>query len=282
MKKHLTIIKANRPWWELEVRDLIKYRDLVYLLIRRDFVTSYKQTVLGPFWIILQALVGSAVFTVVFGKIANIPTDGHPSFLFYLCGMLSWQYFASVYGIGCNALQSNLPIFSKVYFPRLIPPLSQSMFAVFNWLVQLVVLFIAMFLFRLSFPETNTGPKFEAFFLPFLVLQSALLGLGIGFIVSATSVKYRDLSRVAGMATQFLMYASPVIYPVSEIPEKYQPYLAVNPLTFIVETYRELLLGHSTGCSLDFAVPSILISLIIFGFGLALYNRTQRNYVDFV
>ena len=266
----------------MEFNEVFNYKDLIFLLIRRDFVTSYKQTILGPLWIILQALIGSAVFTVVFGKIANISTDGHPAFLFYLCGMLSWQYFSSVYGVGCNALQSNLPIFSKVYFPRLIPPVSQAFFLLFNLIIQISVLFLAIFMFRLNYPDINSGPQISAFLLPFLVLQSALLGLGIGFIVSSASVKYRDLSRVAGMATQFLMYASPIIYPISEIPQKYQAYLAWNPLTFIVETYRELLLGHSTGCSLKYAIPSVLFTLIIFALGLALYNRTQRSYVDFV
>ena len=282
MKKNFTVIEANRPWWDMEYKDFFKYKDLLYLLIRRDFVTSYKQTILGPLWIVLQSLVGSAVFTVIFGNIANISTDGHPSFLFYLCGMLSWQYFANVYGVGCNALQSNINLFSKVYFPRLIPPLGQAFFLIFNLIVQLAVLLLAIYMFRLHYPETNSGPKIEVLFLPFLVLQSALLGLGMGFIVSATSVKYRDLSRLAGMTTQFLMYASPVIYPISEIPEKYKPYLAWNPLTFIVESYRELLLGHSTACSTEFAIPSIIVALIIFATGLALYNRTHRTYVDFI
>lgn len=282
MKKNFTVIKAKRPLWDLELTNLWHYKDLIFLLIRRDFVTSYKQTILGPVWIILQALVGSAVFTVIFGKIANISTDGHPTFLFYLCGMLSWQYFASVYGAGCHSLQGNLALFSKVYFPRLIPPLSQALFLVFNLLVQLIVLFMAIYMFRVHYPETNSGPQLSAVFLPLLILQSALLGLGIGFIVSASSVKYRDLSRIAGMATQFLMYASPVIYPISEIPEQYKTFMAWNPLTFIVETYRELLLGHSTGCAWEFAIPSICTTLILFVLGLLAYNKTQRTYVDFV
>ena len=266
----------------MEFKEVFNYKDLIFLLIRRDFVTSYKQTILGPFWIILQALLGSSVFTVVFGKIANISTDGHPAFLFYLCGMLSWQYFSSVYGVGCNALQSNLPIFSKVYFPRLIPPVSQAFFLLFNLIIQISLLFLAIYMFKLKYSDITSGPQISAFLLPFLILQSALLGLGMGFIVSSASVKYRDLSRVAGMATQFLMYASPVIYPISEIPEKYKLYLAWNPLTFIVESYRELLLGHSTGCSTEFAIPSIVVSLIIFTLGLALYNSTQRTYVDMI
>ena len=281
MKRHHIKIEANRPWWDLELQELIKYKDLIYLLIRRDFVTSYKQTILGPLWVLLQSLVGSAVFTVVFGKIANISTDGHPAFLFYLCGMLSWQYFASVYGAGCSALQSNLTIFSKVYFPRLIPPVSQAFFLVFNLVVQLAILFLASFLFGLSYPEINSGPKLEAFLFPLIVLQIAILGLGVGFIVSAVSVKYRDLSKVAGMTTQFFMYVSPVIYPVSEIPEKYQSIAVWNPLTFIIEASRELLLGHSTACTLRFAIPSILVSIFIFTLGLTFYNRTQRTYIDF-
>ena len=171
-------------------------------------------------------------------------------------------------------------IFQSI-FPTTNSPLSQAMFLVFNLLVQLTVLFIAIYVFRIHYPETNSGPQLSAVFLPLLVLQSALLGLGIGFIVSASSVKYRDLSRIAGMATQFLMYASPVIYPISEIPEQYKSYMAWNPLTFIVETYRELLLGHSTGCTLNFAIPSVLSTIIIFVFGLSLYNRVQRTYVDF-
>ena len=175
MKKFQTLIEANRPWWDLEFKNLIEYRDLLYLLIRRDFVTSYKQTILGPFWVILQALAGSAVFTVIFGKIANIPTDGHPSFLFYLCGMLSWQYFASVYGAGCNSLQSNLPIFSKVYFPRLIPPLSQAVFLLFNLFIQLLVLFFAIYMFRLHYPDLKSGPQIIAIFLPFFFLKEPLL-----------------------------------------------------------------------------------------------------------
>ena len=202
--------------------------------------------------------------------------------MFYLCGNLSWQYFASVFGIGSNALQSNVGLFSKVYFPRLIPPISQSISALLNFVIQLVVLFIAIYLFRTHLTGITTTPSGWVWLLPILVLQTALLGLGIGFIISATSVKYRDISRLAGMFTQFLMYASPIIYPVSEIPLKYQPYLAYNPLTFIVESYRFLLLGHSTACNLKFAIPSILITLAIFCLGCIAYNLTQRTYVDYV
>jgi len=276
------IIKPNRSLWDLEIKDFFKYKDLLYLLVRRDFVTSYKQTILGPFWVIIQALAGSAVFTVIFGKIAGIPTDGHPAFLFYLCGNMVWQYFAVVFGLGSNALQSNIGLFSKVYFPRLIPPLSQAFSSLLNFFIQLLVLLLAIGVYRSSYPAAATGPSHLIFLLPLLILQSAVLGLGLGFIISATSVKYRDLSRLAGLFTQFIMYASPIIYPISEIPNKYQTLLAYNPLTFIVESYRYLLLGHATGCKWEFAIPSVLITLVIFFLGVILYNHTQRTYVDYV
>ena len=278
----ITIIKAKRSWFDLEFVDFLKYKDLLFLLIRRDFVISYKQTILGPFWVIAQALLGSAIFTVIFGKIANLSTDGHPAFLFYLSGMLGWQYFASVYGVGCNALQSNLMLFSKVYFPRLIPPVGQAIFAIFNFLIQLAVFFIAFVIYQKTTSSVLPLHLIGLIFIPLLLLQTIALGLGIGFIISALSVKYRDLSRVAGMATQFILYASPVIYPISEIPEKYQAFMAWNPLVFIIESYRKILLGHSTASTLEFALPSVGLTVVVFFIGLILYNKTQRTYVDYI
>lgn len=277
-----TLIKSNRSWLDLEFREIFQFKDLFILLIRRDFVTSYKQTILGPFWVVIQALAGSAVFTVIFGNIAGISTDGHPAFLFYLCGNMAWQYFAQVFGFGSNALQSNVGLFSKVYFPRLIPPLTQAFSSLLNFVIQLFILLLAISIYCSSNPASVTFPSPFIFLLPLLILQSAMLGLGVGFIISAISVKYRDLSRLAGLLTQFIMYASPIIYPISEIPAKYQVFMAYNPLTFIVETYRALFLGHATGCKVEFAIPSILITLGIFFIGVVLYNHTQRTYVDYV
>ena len=277
-----TLIKSNRSWLDLEFREIFQFKDLFILLIRRDFVTSYKQTILGPFWVVIQALAGSAVFTVIFGNIAGISTDGHPAFLFYLCGNMAWQYFAQVFGFGSNALQSNVGLFSKVYFPRLIPPLTQAFSSLLNFVIQLFILLLAISIYCSSNPASVTFPSPFIFLLPLLILQSAMLGLGVGFIISAISVKYRDLSRLAGLLPQFIMYASPIIYPISEIPAKYQIFMAYNPLTFIVETYRALILGHATGCKVEFAIPSILITLGIFFIGVALYNHTQRTYVDYV
>ena len=278
----VTHIKSNRSWCDLELTDFFRYKDLIYLLIRRDLVTSYKQTILGPLWVVIQALMGSAVFTVVFGNIAGISTDGHPTFLFYLSGMIGWQYFGSVLGIGSYSLQSNLGLFSKVYFPRLIPPISESVSALLNFVIQLLVYFLALWIYNQSFAQSTISLNYKILFIPLLILQTAILGLGIGFIISALSVKYRDLSRISGLFTQFIMYGSPVIYPVSEIPNKYQILMIWNPLSFIIESFREILLGHSTACNLTYAIPSVLLTLLLFSFGLVLYNKTQRTYVDFV
>ena len=269
----VTHIKSNRSWYDLELTDFFRYKDLIYLLIRRDLVTSYKQTILGPLWVVIQALMGSAVFTVVFGNIAGISTDGHPTFLFYLSGMIGWQYFGSVLGIGSYSLQSNLGLFSKVYFPRLIPPISESVSALLNFVIQLLVYFLALWIYNQSFAQSTISLNYKILFIPLLILQTAILGLGIGFIISALSVKYRDLSRISGLFTQFIMYGSPVIYPVSEIPNKYQILMIWNPLSFIIESFREILLGHSTACNLTYAIPSVLLTLLLFSFGLVLYNK---------
>ena len=194
---------------------------------------------------------------------------------------MAWQYFAQVFGLGIKCPASKCWIFSKVYFPRLIPPLTQAFSSLLNFVIQLVVLLLAIWIYRSTNTTAETGPSYLIFLLPLLVFQSAILGLGLGFIISATSVKYRDLSRLAGLFTQFIMYASPVIYPISEIPTKYQIYTAYNPLTFIVESYRALLLGSASGCKWEFAIPSILITLVIFVIGVILYNKTQRTYVDY-
>jgi len=277
-----TLIKSNRRLFDLELTDFFRYKDLLYLLVRRDLVTSYKQTILGPFWVVIQSLMGTAVFTVIFGEIAKISTDGHPSFLFYLSGMIGWQYFGSVMGLGACSLQANLNLFSKVYFPRLIPPISQSISALLNFVIQLLVFYLALLVHNQATSQAGITIDYKIIFIPLLVLQSAIFGLGIGFIFSALSTKYRDFSRISGQFTQLIMYGTPVIYPASAIPNQYEFLMMWNPLAFILESYREILLGHSTACNLEHALPSILVTLVIFFCGLVLYNKAQRTYVDFV
>ena len=282
MKKTITIIEANRPWWNIEFKEVFKYKSLFYFLIRRDFVTSYKQTVLGPVWVVVQALMGSAVFTIIFGKIAKLSTDGHPAFLFYLAGNLSWQFFGGVFGIGSNALQSNHNLFSKVYFPRIIPPIAQSFSIIINLIIHLLLFGISMYIYKYSFGDSTSGPNMWIIILPLIALQTLALGLGLGFILSSISIKYRDIGRLAGLMTQFIMYASPVIYPLSLIPDKYKFLSQINPLTFIVESYRFVLLGSAQGFNIVHAISSIGLTLVFLIIGIILYNKTQRSYVDYI
>ena len=282
MKSNFINIKAKKSLFDLELKEIFKYRDLFYFLIRRDFVSSYKQTILGPAWIVIQALLGSAIFTIIFGEIAGISTDGHPAFLFYLAGNLAWQFFSGVFAIGSNALQSNHNLFSKVYFPRLIPPFAQSSTMLINLLINLLLFAVSAYVYYYKTGVNPSSLNLGVILLPLITLQTLFLGLGVGVILSSISIRYRDLGRLAGLMSQFIMYASPVIYPISLIPDKYNFFISLNPLTFIVETYRFILLGKASGFSIEYAVPSLLITIVLFISGLLLYNKTQRSYVDFV
>ena len=212
-------IKASSNWLDINFREIWHYRDLLILLIRRDLVSQYKQTVLGPFWLLAQPLFGTGVFTVIFGMVAKLPTDGLPVFLFYQSGMLGWNYFANTYGSNSNALQANVGLFSKVYFPRMIPPLAVCITNLFTFSLHLILFLVVYTGFKLQLGEAATfGLSHSLFFLPLLVFQSALLAMGIGFLFSAVSVKYRDIGKLGGLIMQLFMYASPIIYPLSTVP----------------------------------------------------------------
>tara|TARA_B100000212_G_C27359017_1_gene527283 strand:- start:154 stop:1005 length:852 start_codon:yes stop_codon:yes gene_type:complete len=275
-------IRPSKGWCDINLKEIWQYRDLLILLIRRDFVAQYKQTVLGPFWLVAQPLLGTGVFTVIFGMVAKLPTDGLPVFLFYQTGMLGWNYFASTYGSNSNALQSNVGLFGKVYFPRIIPPVAVCVTNLFAFLLQLIVFMIVYMAFKIHLGENASfGITPYACFIPLLVFQSALLAIGVGLLMSALTVKYRDLAKVGGLVMQFLMYVSPIIYPLSEVPEKLKWIMMFNPLSFIVESYRVLLLGKGS-VSIELALSSVSITLVIAFLGIVLYDKTQRTYVDYV
>ena len=282
MKSNFINIKANKSLFDLELKEIFKYRDLFYFLIRRDFVSSYKQTILGPAWIVIQALLGSAIFTIIFGEIAGISTDGHPAFLFYLAGNLAWQFFSGVFAIGSNALQSNHNLFSKVYFPRLIPPFAQSSTMLINLLINLLLFAVSAYVYYYKTGVNPSSLNLSGYSSSIDYTSNFISRTWIRFILSSISIRYRDLGRLAGLMSQFIMYASPVIYPISLIPDKYNFFISLNPLTFIVEAYRFILLGKASGFSIEYAVPSLLITIVLFISGLLLYNKTQRSYVDFV
>ena len=264
---------------------LWRYRDLLLLMVWRDFSARYRQTILGPLWFLLQPLLMTLVFTVVFGRIAGLSTDGLPPLLFYLCGQLAWNYFAQNLTANSTTLSTNAGLFSKVYFPRLIVPLSAVISNLFAFLIEAAT-FAAFFLYFRHEP----GPHrffvdWRVVFLPLLLLQIALLSLGVGLLMSALTAKYRDLAHVTGLMVQVWMYLTPVILPLSVIlrkcPAHWQWLIALNPMASVVESFRLVLLGTGTVDPAWMAV-SVGMTLAILLAGLALFARVEMTFVDTV
>ncbi|OJX38356.1 MAG: ABC transporter permease [Chloroflexi bacterium 44-23] len=235
------IIAPRRHLLDLHLDDLWRYRDLVLLFVRRDFVAVYKQTVLGPLWYLIQPLLTTITFTFIFGQVAQLPTDGLPQFLFYMSGTVIWTYFADCIIKTSNTFVNNAQLFGKVYFPRLAVPVSILISNLITFGIQfgLFLVFMAFFALRGSVFHPNWWMLLS----PVLVFMMAGLGLGFGIIISSLTTKYRDLRFLVQFGVQLLMYATPVIYPVSAIPARFQPILLLNPMTPIVEAFRYAFLG---------------------------------------
>lgn len=275
-----TYIRANQAWWKINWRELFDYRDLLWFLIRRDFMTAYKQSILGPLWFIIQPLATTLVFTVIFGNIAGIGTDGVPSFLFYMCGMVMWNYFQGCLNDVSGTFLGNAHLFGRVYFPRLIVPIS----LVCKNLGQLVLnllMFLGFFLYFLGKPVSNLNPNMSILLTPVLVLQCVLTGMGAGLWLSSLTAKYRDLRYAMSFLSQLWMFATPIIYSTSKIPERWIWLIYLNPMSCVVVINRHAFLG--TG---DLEVPLLLsglaISTVLFVTGLLKFNKVQRNFIDTV
>ena len=279
---YCVVIEPNRSWFRLPWRDLLHYRDLWFLMVRRDFVAKYKQTVLGPLWFIIQPLFTTLMFTVVFGRIAKIPTDGLPPMLFYLCGTLAWGYFAQCVNGTSTIFVGNARLFGKVYFPRLIVPLATVTSGLFSFVIQLCT-FLGFWIFFKFF--TDAGANFTVtpylFALPLLLLQSAATGLGVGLWMSSLTAKYRDFSHLTSFMTQLWMYATPIVYPLSEVPERWRWVVRINPMTGIVETYRYAFLGAGS-MDLPTMLASGLLTVFVLVSGVLLFARTERTFIDTV
>ena len=278
----VTIIEASRGLLRIPWREMVQYRDLLFLLVRRDFVAQYKQTVLGPLWFILQPLITTFVFTVVFSKIARIPTDDLPPLLFYLCGMLAWSYFAGCLGHTSGVLTGYAGIFGKVYFPRLIVPLSIVLSRLIAFGVQLVT-FLAFLVYFKFFTAAGASihPRWAMLLIPALLVQSAVIGLGVGLWMAALTAKYRDFSFLAGFLTQLWMYATPVVYPLSLVPDKWKWVALANPMTGIVEAYRYAFFGVGV-LNPGYLGVSLAMGMLFLVTGLMLFNRAERTFIDTV
>jgi len=274
-------LRPNTSWLQLELKGIWHYRDLLSLLVWRDFVAKYKQTILGPLWFIVQPLMMTLVFTVVFAGVAKISTDGLPPLLFYLCGQLGWNYFAQNFNSNSATLVNNAGLFSKVYFPRLVVPLSSLVSNLFTFLIQAVT-FCAFFLyFKYGLHNDHFHLDWRVVFLPLLVLQSAALSLGLGLFMSALTAKYRDLVHLSPLLIQLWMYATPVIIPLSKFPEQWRWVVAINPMTSIVESFRLMLLGTGTVEPL-YMICSVSFTVVILVAGLLLFGKVEKTFVDTV
>tara|TARA_B100000287_G_C20616366_1_gene774184 strand:+ start:762 stop:1631 length:870 start_codon:yes stop_codon:yes gene_type:complete len=260
-------------------KELIKYKDLIYLLIKRDFTTYYKQTILGPLWYILQPLLNTIVFTVIFGNFAKIPTDGIPPFLFYLAGSVVWSYFSTCVQLTGNIFVTNSSLFSKVYFPRMTIPFANIVFSLVQFLIQFT--FFSAFLIYFSLNDFDFNLKPNILYTPLIIFHLAILCFGVGTLLSSLCSKYRDLSFVIGFGIQLWMFATPIVYPLSVVPEKYHLLMSLNPMTSIVECFRYIYLGTS---SVDIKVisTSIIVTLLFLFFGTKLFQKVEKNFIDTV
>jgi lipopolysaccharide transport system permease protein len=273
------IIQPKTRWFDLHLGDLWRYRDLMMLFVWRDFVASYKQTILGPFWHLLQPLISTLIFTVIFGEIARIPTDGLPPFLFYMCGLTAWNYFAACLTGTSGVFISNAGIFGKVYFPRLTVPVSIVISSLVKFGIQFA-LFIGFMIF-FSIRGSAIRPNLIILITPYLLLIMAALGLGVGIIISSLTTKYRDLQVLVGFGVQLLMYATPIVYPMSAVPEKYRWLILINPMTPIIETFRYAFLG-SGSFNVICLVFSTITTFILILLGILLFNRVEKTFMDTV
>lgn len=276
------VIQPNRSWFYIDWRGLLHYRDLLFLLVRRDFVSQYKQTVLGPIWLIVPSLLTTIAFTVIFNKVAKISTDGMPPMLFYLCGLLAWRYFTGCLNSTSNTLTANAGLFGKVYFPRLIVPLSVVVSNLFSFVINLITFLGFYFYFKCFTPVGMAiKPNLFIFALPLLILQTAAFGLGVGLWISALTAKYRDFSFLVGFFTGVGMYVTPIIYPMSIVPEKWRVLVALNPMAPIIESFKYTFLGTGT-INLNYLLISAVITIVVLLSGILIFNKVERTFIDTV
>ena len=273
------VIRSRSGWFDVNLGEIWRYRDLIALFVRRDFVAIYKQTILGPLWFLLQPLFSTLVFTVIFGQIAHIPTDGLPQILFYMSGLVAWNYFSGCLNSTSTTFTANASIFGKVYFPRLAVPVSIVIINLLTMAIQSVLLLSIIAYFYLKGAPIHM--TWQVVLIPVLILQMAALGLGLGILVSALTTRYRDLAFVMTFGVQLWMYATPIVYPLSQVPAHLYPFVAANPMTAIIETFRVALLGAGT-----FSSQALLLSmaetLVILVAGIIVFSRVEKSFMDTV
>ena len=279
-----TVIRPQNRWFDLRLHELFQYRDLIWLLVKRYFTLVYRQTILGPLWIVVQPLLTTTIFTVVFGNIAGLPTDGVPKFLFYMAGSILWQFFSNCLTETSKTFIENRNMFGKVYFPRLCMPISTVFSQLVNFMVQFVVflIFVAVYSAR---PDSAVSVNWRlVLFTPLLLLQIGLLGLGFGIMISSLTTRYRDLAMLVTFGTHLWMYASPVTYSSSMVADRFPaiyPFYQINPVTPIINLFRATYLGGSE-YSLGYSLLSVGITLLVMLIGIILFSHIEKTFMDTV
>lgn len=273
------VIEGKTSLFDLKFQEVWHYRDLLLMFVKRDFVSFYKQTILGPLWFFIQPLFTTIIFTFVFGNLAGLSTDGLPQPLFYLAGITAWNYFADCITKTSTVFKDNANIFGKVYFPRLIMPLSIVTSNLVRFGVQMLLFIGMMGYFWAVGADFRVTPAILLF--PVLIVLMALLGLGLGLIITAMTTRYRDLSFLVGFGVQLLMYMTTVIYPLSAAPEKYRWMIEMNPMTGIIEAFRYAFLGKGEFDATSLGYSS-LVTILILTLGIVIFNKTEKNFVDTV
>ena len=272
------VITSKRDLFDLRFGELWKYRDLIKMFVRRDIVSVYKQTVLGPFWFFISPFMTVLLFTFIFSKIAHIDTDGIPAPIFYLTGTTLWNYFQQCFLSSSNTFLANEGIFGKVYFPRLISPISTIISNLIKFFIQILVLII-LIAYYVIVEDYDLKLHSTLLLFPFLVFLMAGISLGIGLLTSAATSKYRDLQMFIGFGIGLLMYATPIIYPISQVPENYRALLMLNPIAPIIETFRYSIFGIGEFSFSALAYSSFVMVVVLFS-GIVIFNQVEKSFMD--
>ena len=276
------VITPQKNLLDVNLKEIWRYRDLIFLFVKRDFVAVYKQTVLGPLWFVIQPIFTTLIFTVIFGQLASIPTDGLPQVLFYMCGISTWNYFSECFTKTSNTFVSNANIFGKVYFPRLVLPISTVISCLLKFFIQFSLFLI--FLIYYIYMGANVTPNTHIIVFPFIILIMAGLALGLGIIISSLTTKYRDFQFLVVFGVQLLMYATPIVYPLSLAKEKLGDYYWVaklNPMSSIIEATKYAFLGQGE-FSWAHLFYSFSVMLILLFIGVLVFNKVEQNFMDTV
>lgn len=279
MDEYTTHIKAKTGWFDINLKELWQYRDLVFLFVKRNYTTRYKQTILGPLWLILNPLITVALYALVFGSLAGLSTDGSPQFAFYLCSNAIWSYFSTCITNTANTFTNNASVMGKVYFPRLVMPVSAVITGILDLFIQLVMLAVVLIVYTAKGTPFNIGGVIAIS--PLIIMQVALLGLGCGIIVAACTTKYRDLAVLVSFGVQLWMYASPVVYTTTTVPERFRNIYMCNPMAPIISSWRYAILGIGEFPVAFWGISWIVTAAVLI-LGVLLFSRIEKTFMDTV